>query len=184
MAHSQRKSKLAAALTLSGFVVAIPAVLVTWFVFTSSEDARLRLGVSLRGGQYLGKTGVVLQQGRYDCGAAALKMVFDHYAIDRPLADFERDLLDRPDGTSMLRLKEVAESWGFRAEGWRVSPNALTGIPLPSIALLNNRHYVVIESVESPRAIVYADPVIGRIRMPVERFWLKSNGILLVLNRQ
>jgi ABC-type bacteriocin/lantibiotic exporter with double-glycine peptidase domain len=111
-------------------------------------------------------------------------MVFDHYAIDRPLSEFERDLLDRPTGTSMLRLKEVAESCGLRAEGLRVSESELVGIPVPSIALLNNKHYVVIESIESSNAIIYADPIIGRIRMPVERFWLKSNGILLVISKQ
>ena len=145
------------------------------------SDSKAALNNLFRGGEFLDKSGVVLQEASNDCGAAALKMVFDHYRIVRPLEDWTGDLIDRPEGTSMLRLKEVSERWGLRAEGWRISSQDIETIPLPSIALMNRNHYVVIESIQDTGDLIYADPSFGRLKMKTIQFLSRTKGEMLLI---
>jgi hypothetical protein len=131
------------------------------------------------GGKVLDDTGVVFQKDRFDCGAAAFKMILDRHRIERPIEDWTRALLDRPNGTSMQRMKEVARAHAIEAEGWRISDADLGSIPLPAIALLDRNHYVVIESVDS-RMVTYADPAAGRFRVSRESFMSRCRGEMLL----
>ena len=125
---------------LIAFILLVVALLFHTARILDGPDSRSHLEAVFGGGEYIDNSGVVMQQSSNDCGAAALKMVFDHHHIVRPLADWSGELIDRPEGTSMLRLKEVTEKWGLRAEGYRVSSQDIKTIPLPSIALMNRRH--------------------------------------------
>lgn len=147
-------------------------------------DAKSNLDGLVRGGEYLDNSGVVMQQSSNDCGVAALKMVFDHHHIVRPLGDWAGELMDRPEGTSMLRMKEVTEKWGLRAEGWRVSSEDINSIPLPSIALMNRRHYVVIESIQETGDLIFADPSSGRFKMKLDLFLSKTRGEMLLISKE
>ena len=133
------------------------------------------------GGEYLGRSGVIFQQAANDCGAAAMKMVFDAYGIERSLATWNAELIDHPRGSSMLRMREVARKWGLEAEGWRVSERDFNGIPLPAIALVDLNHYVVIERIDpGAEELIYADPALGRVRMKRSLFLRKSGGRMLL----
>lgn len=141
------------------------------------------LEVAVSGGVYLGRSQVVFQRADNDCGAAALKMVFDHYRIAGSLDELARKLIDHneTEGTSMLRLKEVAESAGLSAAGWRIAERDLPGVPLPSIVLLNRNHFVVLEAVDAGGDVIYADPAVGRVRMATRLFLQKSRGEMLII---
>ncbi len=131
------------------------------------------------GGEYLGRAGVVLQQAENDCGAAAMKMIFDHHGIERPLATWNAALIDHPRGSSMLRMRDLARACGLEAEGWRVAERDLPAVPLPAIALVDSHHYVVLERIEAD-AVIYADPALGRVRMNRSLFLRKSGGRMLL----
>ena len=131
-------------------------------------------------GEVLGTDQVTFQQGRYDCGAAALGMILKSYGLED--ADLKNELLDHPRGTSMLRMKEVAERRGLIAEGWRIAEADIGSIHLPAIALMNKNHYVVLERVE-PSHVVYADPAVGRLRIELNEFFKRSNGEMLIFER-
>ena len=166
------------------FILLIAALLFQMARILNGPDAKSRLEAALRGAEYVDNSGVVMQQSSNDCGAAALKMVFDHHQIVRPLADWTAELMDKPEGTSMLRLKEVAEEWGLRAEGWRVSRQDIRMIPLPSIALMNRRHYVVIESMRDTGDLILADPSFGRVKMSMSLFLSKTRGEMLLISKE
>lgn len=179
----QRKTtrRVAAGLGLSLMLAVVVLLLVGTINLIHQPETRYHVAARLRGGEFLGRQGIVFQEEHNDCGAAALKMVFDHHGIDRPLSAWTSDLIDRPEGTSMLRLKEITERWGLRAEGWRIALADLKTIPLPAIALLNRDHYVVIEAIEETGYLIYADPSFGRVRMNCRLFMRKSRGELLLI---
>jgi len=178
------RSQAAAGLCLSVLVGAVVVGLAGSGRLIRDPEARPSLSALLRGGRYLGRAGVVFQRGANDCGAAALKMVFDHYGLARPLEDWQPEVIDRPEGSSMLRLKQVAEKWGLSADGWRIAPDDLDRIPLPAIALLNRNHYVVVESLAGAGQLIYVDPALGRVIMSRRLFLLKSRGEMLLLRKE
>jgi predicted double-glycine peptidase len=176
--------RAAAGLWLGWLVGVTAAGLAGSVLLTRNPQARPHLVALLRGGRYLGRVGVVFQERANDCGAAALKMVFDHYGLVRPLEAWQREAIDRPEGSSMLRLLEVARKWGLRAEGWRVTPADLDTIPLPAIALLNRHHYVVVEARAGAGQLIYADPALGRVKMDRRLFLRRSQGEMLLVRKE
>jgi ABC-type bacteriocin/lantibiotic exporter with double-glycine peptidase domain len=119
--------------------------------------------------QYLNSEGVFFQQTHSDCGSAALKMVFDRLGIPMEYGRLLQRLQPGPEGTTMLRIKEAAESEGLRCMGWRLSFRDLTEIPLPAVLLLRRRHFVVLEGAEAKTGIYILDPVRGRLRLSARK---------------
>jgi ABC-type bacteriocin/lantibiotic exporter with double-glycine peptidase domain len=115
--------------------------------------------------QYLGRQGVFFQQSHDDCGGAALKMILAHFGIPVEYGSIMQRLHAGPNGTTMLSLKQLAESEGLRCEGWRLNPQDLTQIPLPAVLLLRRHHFAVIASASLHEGIQILDPVRGRLRI-------------------
>jgi ATP-binding cassette subfamily C protein len=105
----------------------------------------------------------VLQQNEEDCGAACLGTIAKHYGklftINRL-----RDLVGtRQNGTTLLGLKQGAESLGFNARGVTASSAILERInevPLPAIIHWQGNHWVVLYGKEKNKYII-ADPSVG-----------------------
>ena len=121
---------------------------------------------------------VVWQQGRSDCGPAALKMILDHHGIHgSTLPELEAATGTGPDGTSLLALKHAAEERGLAGQGLRLPVQQLTSIPLPAIAHVHGDHFVVIRSAGAE--LVVDDPSLGRLRMRPKVFERSWDGIVL-----
>lgn len=121
---------------------------------------------------------VVRQQGRSDCGPAALKMILDHHGITgTTLAELEVATGTGPDGTSMLALKRTAERRGLASQGLRLPVERLEGILMPAIAHVHGDHFVVIRS--AGEDLVIDDPSLGRLRMSARTFERSWDGVLL-----
>ncbi|MDX2031684.1 MAG: cysteine peptidase family C39 domain-containing protein [Blastocatellia bacterium] len=180
---AEKRRRRAAALAIALFLLLLLAVALAigperWRLHSPERFARAL------GGEYLGRSGVIFQQATNDCGAAAMKMVFDAYGIERSLATWNAELIDHPRGSSMLRMREVARKWGLEAEGWRVAERDFNTIPLPAIALVNRNHYVVIERIDpDAEELIYADPALGRVRMKRSLFLRKSGGQMLLFRK-
>ncbi len=126
--------------------------------------------MSCRGIERLGTGGVVMQQHQWDCGAAALKMIFDHFGIDSSYDDLLHGIdTGARAGASMLTLKQLSENRGLRCAGWRLAAEDLRSIPLPAILLLRRQHYVVLRSVSANGDALLLDPARGRLRVPFRR---------------
>jgi ABC-type bacteriocin/lantibiotic exporter with double-glycine peptidase domain len=119
----------------------------------------------LGGSQYLGREGVFFQQAHDDCGGAALKMILAHFDISVEYGLLMQRLRASPEGTTLLNLKQSAESVGLRCEGWRLRSQDLAQIPLPAVLLLHRRHFVVVASACAREGIQILDPIRGRLRI-------------------
>lgn len=121
-------------------------------------------GYSLfHGVTYLGSDGVYLQKSSWDCGDAALKMIFDHYGIPVVYDDLLSQLDASAAGTSMLSLKKLSEAKGLHCEGWRLTFEDLRHAPLPAILILRGSHYVVLDSLTPSGEVLLRDPARGKL---------------------
>jgi predicted double-glycine peptidase len=138
--------------------------------FPTAEPVSRSL-VWLFGAEYLGRDGVVIQQGRADCGIAALQMILEPRGVPGASLDSARAaVLERGgEGASMLELKRLAEARGVRAEGWRMGMAALSRAPLPAVVHLGD-HFAVVDRILADGRVELRDPSLGRMRVSGEDF--------------
>ena len=95
----------------------------------------------------------------------------------------ERRLVVSGPGSSMLALKKMAESFGFRATGWRLTQYALENCHFPVILFVHQDHFVVADSISSQQ-IYLRDPAIGRVRIPIKELSRIWKGELLLVEER
>ena len=130
------------------------------------DDARSNAG-SKRMGESA-KTNMVFQDRTNNCGAAALKMILEHFGRTIPLRDLERKLVLSSRGTSMQRLKEIADEVGLQACGWRLRREDLGRIRYPIIMLLKKNHFAVADCLDPSGFLSVRDPATGNMRISQE----------------
>jgi ABC-type bacteriocin/lantibiotic exporter with double-glycine peptidase domain len=134
------------------------------------------------GGTYLGRETVRVQEGAWDCGIAALSMVFEAHGREAELAAIRGKVLGRGEGLSLLEMEEIADGRGLPADGWRLDFAALRATPLPAIAHFAD-HYVVVDRISAGGTVRVRDPAVGLVDYPrgsFERLW---TGVVLVFPR-
>ena len=142
---------------------------------------------------------LVRQRFDFSCGAAALATIL-RYGFGEAVteADILRQLYDllaiheveavRRTGFSLLHLQRVAQARGFRAQGFRLSPDQLPQLGGPVIVFIEPRgyaHFAVFRGVRDDR-VYLADPARGNIRVPAYTFldtWVQNDdrGIIFVV---
>jgi predicted double-glycine peptidase len=135
---------------------------------------------------------VIKQQYDFSCGAAALATILryglndnvtERQVLEQLLSLQSRDELQQTlmQGFSLLHLQRVAQARGYRAEGFRLEPQFLSGLSGPVIVYIQPRgykHFAVLRGIRDDRVFL-ADPSLGNIRMPIYRFlesWLDDSG--------
>jgi ABC-type bacteriocin/lantibiotic exporter with double-glycine peptidase domain len=150
-----------------GFALAVAARL-------SDPTSGYEMAARERGAGYLGIEGVIMQDKGNTCGPAALKMILDAHGKTVQLSELEKGGDTIRGGWSMQSLKELAEQYGLRAEGWKLDVEALCRSQFPVILFVENRHFVVADSVETDGFFLVRDPAIGRMkihRRALSRIW-------------
>lgn len=174
-------------LSLAGVVVilAIPSLFLIGTSYVLGDvDFPRKLTAWAKGAEYLGTEGVILQDKRNNCGPAALKMVFDHFAIPSGLVEIENQAALTDRGTSMLGLKEVSELMGLRAEGWRYTVEDFTAAPMPAIVFVHGDHFAVVDTITENGSIIMRDPVLGKLTISKEKFAKIWAGETLIFGNQ
>ncbi len=120
-----------------------------------------------------------------DCGAACLVSVASHYKLKLAVAKIRQKAGTDKKGTNVLGLLKAAENLGFAAKGVKGGVDALTKIPLPTIAHIvvkeQLHHYVVIYSVKKG-VVKYMDPGDGRMhKKTITEFEKEWTGVLVLL---
>ncbi|MDD2058251.1 C39 family peptidase [Pseudomonas sp. GD03860] len=168
---------------------------------TQSEAAQMPLTVLLPGGAVVYKpiqsvrerkfADLVQQKTDFSCGAASLATILrqaywldvdEAQIIEGMLAHADQDLV-RVQGFSMLDMKKYVESLGMRARGYRVQPDTLHSIRIPTVVLLDIRgykHFVVMQKVDKDWVYI-GDPVLGHKRYKIEDFVKGWNGIIFAV---
>lgn len=167
---------------LSMFALGLEIFLQVHRVAHGPEPAK-RIVAAMNRFEFLGSGGVVMQQGAFDCGPAALKMVLDYYRIPASLESLEREMLDSPRGTTMARMSLVARQRGLLAEGRRVDEQEFSKLKLPSIALFERRHYVVVAERTPDGYLTILDPSLGKCRAREDTFLRSCHGEILVISK-
>jgi len=151
-----------------------------------------RVNVPVQSMKDLRDKDLVKQQLDYSCGAAALATIlrygFGDEVTEREILVDLFDLLSedeeglrRKEGFSLLDLQQVAQARGYKAQGFKLTPEYLPKLGGPVIVFIEPRgykHFAVLRGVKGDR-IYLADPSRGNIRMPAYRFldtWLGENG--------
>ncbi|WP_447968650.1 C39 family peptidase [Nitrospira sp. M1] len=139
---------------------------------------------------------VVKQQEDYSCGAAALATLLLYYYGEDTSETEVLKLLKRQidpeewprksvQGFSLLDLKKVAQTKGFRAAGFELTIEQLAKLTAPVIVFiepLGYKHFAVLRGVDRGR-VYLADPSRGNLRMNVHRFMEEWSGIVFVLGK-
>jgi predicted double-glycine peptidase len=140
---------------------------------------------------------VVKQEKDYSCGSAALATLMIYYFDDKTT---EEEILTRLNsfmteeerqnktlvGFSLLDLKKVAQSMGYRAAGFKVAAEQLARLTAPVMVFVEPRgykHFAVLRGM-SWRRVYLADPARGNLRMSLEQFIDEWGGIIFVLGKQ
>ncbi|MEM9169826.1 MAG: C39 family peptidase [Pseudomonadota bacterium] len=135
---------------------------------------------------------VVRQAFDYSCGAAALATLMT-YEVGASISETDViagmvatldargvDLRER-DGFSLLDMKNFVELLGFRADGFRLGPEALAKVKGAVIVYIQPRgydHFAVFKGVRRGR-VHLADPARGNVRLSLaafEKMWLDEDG--------
>ena len=142
---------------------------------------------------------VIKQAFDYSCGAAALATILRYGLNDnvteRQVLEQLFSLLPRDElqstvmqGFSLLHLQRVAQARGYRAEGFRLEPQFLSGLSGPVIVYIQPRgykHFAVLRGIKDDRVFL-ADPSLGNVRMPMYQFlesWrdVSGTGVIFVV---
>jgi len=142
----------------AGFVLAVSARF-------SGADNNADLLARQLGGVYLGGGGVVIQDDPNACAPAALKMILDRFGKETTLAELKTRAGGARGWWSMLTMKEIALEFGISAGGWRLDLPGLAQSSFPLILFVENRHFVVADSVDQNGYVFLRDPAIGRLKM-------------------
>ena len=169
----------AAAALLSGFGVAQPqpsvAAAIDSELVPGTGVGRIRV-MSFTERRFLN---VVRQQTDFTCGAASVATIL-RYAFGVSVTEDQvtRAILAvaapdaRSRGFSLLEIKTFLQRAGFNGDGFRLGLDAMTGVVVPTIALISidgYEHFVVIRRVT--KSFVYvADPAIGNRTFTVAEF--------------
>ncbi len=151
--------------------------------FVARHRAALKpLKAWMAGASFITDEGVLLQSRANDCGPASLNMILSAHGIDCSLSDIESGLRLGPEGTSMLDLRLASAKLGVPARSWVIRPDDLARVPLPAIAFVNKRHFVVIRRFASPETLEVDDPALGKVLWPSRKFMRAWSGEILIFD--
>jgi len=136
----------------------------------------------MMGARFIADNEVALQKHANDCGPAALQMILAGHGIECGLADLTSTLHLTSRGTSMQNLRLASAGLGVPAKSWSVRPKDLPHVPLPAIAFIRQRHFIVIRKFIAPGVLEVDDPALGRLHWPLGAFQRVWSGETLVFD--
>lgn len=122
----------------------------------------------------------IRQRDASECGTTCLAMILKHYGLYNLQATLRQLAHVSKEGTSLQTLSEMAETFGFRTQGYRADFELLSQLHLPCIAHYEGNHFVVVYKVGRNKVWV-ANPAYGADQLSRKDFQAKWNGVVLVL---
>lgn len=122
----------------------------------------------------------IRQRDMTECGSTCLAMIFKYYGLYNIQSTLRNLAGVSKAGTSLHTLSELAEDFGFKTSGYKLSFNQLSAITLPCIAHYEGTHFVVVYKADKERVWI-ANPAYGKDTLRKTEFTTKWNGIVLTL---
>lgn len=126
------------------------------------------------------------QLDRMDCGPCCLQMLLKYYSGKKYNITYLRNICDiGKDGSSLFAIKEAAESFGLKGQGYQLSIDELIDNRiLPSILFWDDNHFVILyqirKSILGSKRFYIADPFRGKYVLNQNdfcRLWLKDDQL-------
>lgn len=126
------------------------------------------------------KIPVVKQVGQTECGLACCTMVLNYYDSKVNISDLQKELDVGRDGLSIGQMKNFLIGKGLDARVYKVpNLNNLLNYEIPIITFWENRHFIVVESLNTGKVIVN-DPAIGRKELSYAEFYRGFSNYILI----
>jgi ATP-binding cassette, subfamily B, bacterial len=113
-----------------------------------------------------------------ECGAACLAMIVSAFGRRTTTAECREVLRTSRDGTDALSIVRAARGYGLRPRAFSVEPAGLGELPMPAIAHVDSRHFLVVERV-SRRGVRVVDPEVGRHTLAHADFRDRFGGVAI-----
>lgn len=113
-----------------------------------------------------------------ECGAACLAMVLAKHGHHAPLAEVRQACAVSRDGAGADALLAAADQFGLKAEAYLADLAELPLLPLPAILHWEFRHFLVLETITSTKAVVM-DPAVGRRVLSLDELGTSYTGVAL-----
>ena len=129
---------------------------------------------------------IVKQTVQYSCGQDCMRIILEFYQLQISSMKLSALCPIGEQGTSLYDLIQGAKQLGFSALPLKCKLEDLVQTPLPLIAYMNNKHYLVVYEV-SKQHIHVSDPARGLVCYSFDRFqeeWYlpdEQAGVLLVM---
>lgn len=127
---------------------------------------------------------VVKQSGYNDCGVACLKMIANFYNIQDsiPIIKLDEQIKTKKQGASLAEMIDCAKALNLKADGWKLTAHDLLSCNLPIIYIINDAHYVVIDSISNDFFYI-RDSLEGKQKIPKEKMLKKSSHICILFEK-
>src|SRR5713101_4995405 len=167
----------------SGFIALLSTVIFAFPLPAQSASVDTgqgnRVTVPLTSLKDLRDQNVVKQTYDYSCGAAALATLLTYGLSDKvteldvllsvlTLLSKDEEAVRKKKGLSLLDLQNVAQTRGYKAQGFRLTAEYLPKLKGPVIVFIKPRgyeHFAVLKGIRGDR-VYLADPSLGNMRMP------------------
>ncbi|MGE6577272.1 peptidase domain-containing ABC transporter [Paenibacillus xylanexedens] len=130
------------------------------------------------------KVPVKLQMNQYDCGPSCLHMLLAYHGYEADFTDLRERfamLGNGRDGSSMLKMKEVAQTYHLKGIAKKAPVESLNNDFLPVICFWEDSHFVVLERIKTGGQFIIVDPALGRLVISTQEFTEKYSGIFLLV---
>lgn len=122
----------------------------------------------------------IFQADMMECGSTCLAIVFKSYGYRDVRQFLSQQMQVSTDGTDLLAVAELAEKYGFDANGYQLEIDELEQLHFPCIAHVDGNHFVVLYKMD--RSFVYvSDPAVGLYSMSLDDFYDRWTGVVLEL---
>lgn len=114
-----------------------------------------------------------------ECGFCCVAMLLKYYGDNRGLSSLREYIDVGRDGLSLKQIMNLLNKLEFNSKAYKCNINGLKKVNLPAIIHWENRHFVVLESINDKYSII-VDPNIGRQKITIAELEEKFTNYVLV----
>lgn len=99
-----------------------------------------------------------------ECGTTCLAMIFKYYGYTNIRNFLSEKAEVNLAGTDLYTISQLAESFGFESDGYKIKYDFFKDVILPCIAHYDGNHFVVIYKIKN-NIVWIADPAVGKYKL-------------------